>query len=81
VVHVVGPLLVLVASPDEFFSQSSISQKNNVAKFLGPFDVRKVPESQKHAKNKKVCFTLLKPNKRRLSIKPLKSIANKSRSS
>jgi hypothetical protein len=40
VAHVVGPLLVLVASLiDFFFSQSSISQKNDVGKRLDPFDV------------------------------------------
>jgi hypothetical protein len=51
--RVVGPLLVLVASPVNFFSRSSISRKNNVAKSLGPFDVRKVPESKKHVKTRK----------------------------
>jgi hypothetical protein len=36
------PLLILVVSPiDLFFSRSSISQKTDEAKFLGPFDVRR----------------------------------------
>jgi hypothetical protein len=35
---------------DLFFSRSYISQKNDVAKSLCPFDVRKVPKTQKHAK-------------------------------
>jgi hypothetical protein len=43
--HVVGPLLRLVMSPFDFFSSSCISLKNDVAKSLGPSDVRKVPES------------------------------------
>jgi hypothetical protein len=38
--------------------------KNDVAKRVAPFNVQKVPKSQKHAKNKKICFALLKPNKR-----------------
>jgi hypothetical protein len=45
VVHVVGPLLALVASPvDFFFSISHVFQKkNDVTENLGPFDVRKGP--------------------------------------
>jgi hypothetical protein len=52
-----------------------------VAKSLGPFDVQKVPESQKHAKNKEICFAVLKPNDRGLFRKTLESMANKFRSS
>jgi hypothetical protein len=45
--RMVSPLLVLVASPvDFFFSRFSISRKNDVAKSLGPFDVWKVLETQ-----------------------------------
>jgi hypothetical protein len=52
--HVVGPIFRLIAFPIEFFfSSSSISRKNDVAKNTGPFDVQKVPESQKHAKTRK----------------------------
>jgi hypothetical protein len=46
----VGPLFHLVAFPVDFFSRSSISRKNGMAKILGLFDIRKVPESQKHPK-------------------------------
>jgi hypothetical protein len=47
----VGPLSCLVAFPDDFFfSCSSISQKIYVAKRLALFDILKVLESQKHAK-------------------------------
>jgi hypothetical protein len=42
----VSPLLRLVAFPVDFFSSSSISQ-TMMWKKLGPFDVRKVPESKK----------------------------------
>jgi hypothetical protein len=42
-----------IVLPIEFFSRSSISRKNDVAKSLGPFDIQKVPESQKHAKTRK----------------------------
>jgi hypothetical protein len=35
-----------------------------VAKRLCPFDVRKVLENQKHAKTKKIYFTVLKANER-----------------
>jgi hypothetical protein len=45
VADMVGPLLCLIV-----FSNSSISQKNDVANKMGPFNIRKVPESQKHAK-------------------------------
>jgi hypothetical protein len=49
----VGPILALVAFCfNLFLSSSSISQKNDVTKILGPFDASKVPESQKHAKKK-----------------------------
>jgi hypothetical protein len=52
--RVAPPLLVLVASPvDFFFSRSSISQKNDMTKSLSLFDVWKVPKSQKHAKTRK----------------------------
>jgi hypothetical protein len=51
---VVPPLLCLMAFPIEFFfSCSSISRKDDMAKILGPFDVWKVPKSQKHAKTNK----------------------------
>jgi hypothetical protein len=30
---------------------------------LGPFDIWKVPKSKQTCKNKKICFTMLKPNK------------------
>jgi hypothetical protein len=51
-----------------------------VAKRLGLFDIQKVPKSSKHAKNKEVCFTMLKTNERGLVRKASKSMANKSRS-
>jgi hypothetical protein len=55
----VGPLSFVVDFPiDFFFSCSSISQKKYVAKILGPFDVRKVPE----VKSKGINFAVLKPN-------------------
>jgi hypothetical protein len=54
VAHMVGPLLALVASHvDFFFSSSFVFQKNDVAKCLGPFDVEKVSETQKHLKTRK----------------------------
>jgi hypothetical protein len=69
---VVGPILHLVASPIDFLLFSSyISQKNGMAKSLGPLDVRKVPESQITCKNKEICIALLKPNERGLLRKPL----------
>jgi hypothetical protein len=40
--------------------------KNDVTKILGSFDARNVPESQKHAKQKKIYFAVLKPNERGL---------------
>jgi hypothetical protein len=42
-----------------------------VAKRFGPFDVLKVPESQKTCKNKQIYFIVLKPNERGLFKKPL----------
>jgi hypothetical protein len=43
-----------MASPvDFFFSRYSISQKNDAAENLDLFDIRKVPETQKHAKTRK----------------------------
>jgi hypothetical protein len=51
-----------------------------VAKILGPFDVWKVHESQKHAKHKEICFVVLKPNGRILFRKSLDSMENKSMS-
>jgi hypothetical protein len=33
-------------------------------KSLGPFDVRKVPESKKTCKNKEIFFAVLKANKK-----------------
>jgi hypothetical protein len=51
--HVFPSLLVLVAFLIEFFfSRSSISRKNNAAKRLGPFDIRKVPETKKNTQNR-----------------------------
>jgi hypothetical protein len=50
---VVGAIFHLVAFPvDFFFSRSSISQKNVVAKRLDPFDVRKISESQNYAETR-----------------------------
>jgi hypothetical protein len=49
----VGPLLSLIVFPIDFFSRSSIFEKNGMAKILGLFDVWKVHESQKHAKTRK----------------------------
>jgi hypothetical protein len=58
--RVVCPNSRLIASPvDFFFSRSSISRQNDMTKRLGPFDVCKVPESQKHAK-KQICFRSVK---------------------
>jgi hypothetical protein len=37
VARVVVPLLALVASPVDFFFDSCVSRKNDVAEFLGPF--------------------------------------------
>jgi hypothetical protein len=51
-----------------------------MAKSLGPFDVRRVPESQKHAKTKEICFAVLKPNEKVLFRKSSESMAIKSRS-
>jgi hypothetical protein len=52
--HVKDPLYHLVAFPvDFFFSRSSIAQKMICQKILGLFVVRKVPESQNHAKTSK----------------------------
>jgi hypothetical protein len=56
--RVVGPLLVLVASPVDFSSWSSISRNNDMAKSLGAFDVRKVPESQNHAKQENMLHSV-----------------------
>jgi hypothetical protein len=51
--RMVGPILALVAFCfNLFLSSSSISQKNEVTKILGPFDASKVPESQKHEEKK-----------------------------
>jgi hypothetical protein len=57
-----------------------MSQKYDVSKSLGPFDVWKVPESQ-NMENKEICFTVLKPNENGLFRKPPESMANKFRSS
>jgi hypothetical protein len=60
----VGPISRLVVLPiDFFFSRCSISQKNDVAKILGPFDVSRDLGSQKHVKTKKLLL-VLKPNER-----------------
>jgi hypothetical protein len=78
---VVGPLFYPITFPiDFFFSRSFVSRKNEVAKSLGLFDIRKVSESQKHAKTKN-CFTVLKPNERGLFRKPPESMVNKLSSS
>jgi hypothetical protein len=46
--HMMGALLALVMFHiDFFFSWSSISRKNDVVKRMGPFDILKVPTSQK----------------------------------
>jgi hypothetical protein len=55
--------------------------KNDVAKILGPFDVQKVPKSQKHAKNNKICFAVLKPNERGSFRRSPESMENMSMSS
>jgi hypothetical protein len=77
--HVVGLLVHLVAFHVDFFSRSSTSQKNDMAKILGLFDIRKVPKSQKHKKNKKICFAVLEPNERGSFRKSSKSMENMSR--
>jgi hypothetical protein len=40
----------MVLPVDLFFSSSSVSQKNDVAERLCPFDIQKILESEKHAK-------------------------------
>jgi hypothetical protein len=61
----VGPLLRLFVLPIDFCSHSLLFPgKNDVAKILGPFNAWKVPESQKHAKTRKICFAVLKPNEK-----------------
>jgi hypothetical protein len=47
-------------------SRSSIYRKNHMTKVLGPRNVWKVHECQKHAKTSKICFVMLKPNERGL---------------
>jgi hypothetical protein len=55
----VGPLSYLAAFHVDFLlSWSYISPKNDVEKTLGPFDVQKVPESQKHAKTRKLIHSV-----------------------
>jgi hypothetical protein len=79
--HMVGHLLALVAFPvDFFFSSSSIYRKNDVAKILGLFDVCKILESQKHAKNKNIYFIVLKLNERGSFRKSMESMENMSMS-
>jgi hypothetical protein len=51
---VVPPLLVLVKFPVDFFSCSSIPQKNDVAKSLGLFDIWKVLKVKNMQKRKYV---------------------------
>jgi hypothetical protein len=51
--HVTHPNFHLVVFPIDLFFSWSKSRKNDMAKRLAPFDVRKVPESKKHAKTKK----------------------------
>jgi hypothetical protein len=65
-VCVVGPLFRLVASLiDFFYSRSSISWKNDVAKSLGLWRPEG-PWKSKTCKNKEFCFVVLKLNERRL---------------
>jgi hypothetical protein len=55
--------------------------KNDMAKSMGPFDIRNVlivKNMQK--KNKEIYFAVLKPNERGVFRKPLESMVNKSRS-
>jgi hypothetical protein len=64
--------------PIDFFFSSS--QKYDVPKILGLFDVRKVPKRQKHAKTKKNCFGVLKTNERGMFRKFHESMENMSMS-
>jgi hypothetical protein len=77
----VDPLLAHVTFPVDFFSESSISRKNNVTKRLGQFIVQKVLKVKKQHENKDICFAVLKPNERALFRKSSDSMENKSRSS
>jgi hypothetical protein len=54
--------------------------KNDMAIRLNPFNIQKVPESQKKCKNKKICFAVLKPNERGSFRKSPESMENMSRS-
>jgi hypothetical protein len=58
--RVVGPLLCRVAFPIDFlfFSSSCISRKNDVAKSLGPFDIRMILESQKMQKQENLLHSV-----------------------
>jgi hypothetical protein len=62
-------------------ASSSIFQKNDMTKRLEPFDIRKVSESKNTCKNKKICFTVLKPNERGSFRKSPESMENMSKSS
>jgi hypothetical protein len=78
---VVDALFHLVAFPvNLFFSWSSNSRKNDGTKRLGPFDILKVPKSQKHAKTSKYAFAMLKLTERGLFRKSPHSMENMSRS-
>jgi hypothetical protein len=55
-------------------------QKNDVAKILDPFDIRRSLKVKKHAKTKQICFAMLKPNERGLFRKFLDSMEYMSRS-
>jgi hypothetical protein len=60
--RVVDPLLSLVElHVDLLFSHFLISWKNDVAKRLGPFDVRKVSKV-KNMQTQEICFVVLKSN-------------------
>jgi hypothetical protein len=49
--HVVGLFCTLLLHRLTSSSPALVfPKKNNMAKSLGPFDIRKVPESKKHAK-------------------------------
>jgi hypothetical protein len=49
-------------------------------KRLGPFDVQKVPESQKTCKSKEICHVVSKPNQRGLFRKSPIAMENMLRS-
>jgi hypothetical protein len=49
----VHAIFLLIGLPVDFFSRSSKSRKYDMAKRMGLFDIRNVPESKKHAKTRK----------------------------